>query len=204
VLAENPEAARDFNAAMVEATTRVAAEFLAAYDFAGVHTVADVAGGTGALLSAILVAHPHMRGVLFDLSAGLVEAPAAMQTAGVADRVTIVEGSFFDSVPPGADLYLLKSIVHDWGDDPAVAILTTCAEAMGPAARLVLIERRLPETATPEALGALMSDLNMMVVLGGRERTTDEYAALLSRAGLHMTQASSMGSEFYAIEAMRP
>jgi orsellinic acid C2-O-methyltransferase len=202
-LAENPQAARDFNAAMVEATTRAAAQFLAAYDFTGVHTVVDVAGGTGALLRGILAAHRTLRGILFDLPAGLVEAAAAMKSAGVDDRVTIVEGSFFDSVPPGADLYLLKSIIHDWDDEPAVAILKTCADAMGPEARLVLIEREMPEKATSGALGTLMSDLNMMVVLGGRERTTDEYAALLERAGLRFTRAISMESDFYAVEAMR-
>jgi orsellinic acid C2-O-methyltransferase len=202
-LAENPEASRDFNAAMVEATTRTAAQFLAAYDFEGVRTVADIAGGTGALLTAILAAHRQMQGILFDLPAGVVEAPAAIKAAGVADRVTIVEGSFFDSVPAGADLYLLKSIIHDWDDEPATAILKTCAGAMASHARLVLIERHMPDHATAEVLGTLMSDLNMMVVLGGRERTTGEYAALLAHAGLRMTRAISLRSEFHAIEAMQ-
>ena len=204
-LAEDPEAARQFNAAMVEATTRGAGQFLGAYDFDCVHTVADIAGGSGALLSAILRAHPDMRGILFDLPAGLVDAPEAMKHAGVGDRVAIVEGSFFDAVPPGADLYLLKSIVHDWDDEPAVAILNACADAMGPGARLVLIERKLPDEsdASMQALSTLMSDLNMMVLLGGRERTTAEYAALLERAGLRMTRPISMDSDFYAIEAMR-
>ncbi|HET7338845.1 MAG TPA: methyltransferase [Candidatus Dormibacteraeota bacterium] len=203
MLAESPEASRDFNAAMVEVTRRVAAEFLAAYDFDGVDTVADIAGGTGALLSAILVAHPHVHGILFDLPAGVVEAPAAMKAAGVADRVTIVEGSFFDPVPAGADLYLLKSIIHDWDDEPATAILKSCAAVMEKHARLVLIERDMPEHATPDALSTLMSDLNMMVVLGGRERTDDEYAALLADAGLRFTRAISMRSDWHAIEAMR-
>lgn len=203
MLGENPEASRGFNAAMVETTRRVAAAFLAAYDFDGVRTVADIAGGTGALLTAILAAHDQMRGILFDLPAGVVDAPAAMKAAGVADRVTIVEGSFFDPVPGGADLYLLKSIVHDWDDKPATVILKSCAAAMGSHSRLVVIERDFPEHATAEALGTLMSDLNMMVVLGGRERTDDEYAALLADADLRFTRAIAMASDFHAIEAIR-
>jgi hypothetical protein len=204
-LAEDPQAAREFNAAMVEATTRGAGQFLDAYGFEGVHAVADIAGGTGALLTAILQAHPKMRGILFDLPAGLVEAADALERAGVADRVEIVEGSFFDAVPPGADLYLLKSVIHDWDDEPAVAILKACAAAMGPGARLVLIERKLPDEGqvSAQALGTLMSDLNMMVLFGGRERTTAEYTALLERAGLRMTRPISFESDFYAIEAMR-
>jgi hypothetical protein len=204
-LAEDPEAAREFNTAMAEATTRGAGQFIDAYDFDGVHTVADIAGGTGALLTAVLRAHSEMRGILFDLPAGLVDAPDAMKQAGIADRVDIVEGSFFDAVPPGADLYLLKSIIHDWDDEPAVAILKACAAAMRPGARLVLIERKLPDESevSAQALSTLMSDLNMMVLLGGRERTTAEYAALLERAGLGMTRAIPMESDFYAIEAMR-
>ncbi|HET9780733.1 MAG TPA: methyltransferase [Candidatus Dormibacteraeota bacterium] len=202
-LAESPDAAREFNAAMVDATTRTSAQFLAVYDFDGVHTVADIAGGTGALLTAILVAHPQIRGILFDLPAGVAEAPAALTSAGIADRVTIVEGSFFDSVPREADLYLLKSIIHDWDDEPAVDILKTCANAMSREARLILLERELADDASAEALGTLMSDLNMMVVLGGRERTTDEYAALLAQAGLRITRTIPMHSDYYAIEAMR-
>ena len=202
-LAEDPEASHDFNVAMVEATTRAAHQFLAVYDFGGMRMAADIGGGTGALLSAILAANPHMRGILFDMAAGLVDAPDAMKSAGVHDRVTIVEGSFFESVPRGADLYLLKSIIHDWDDEPATAILKTCAEAMSADARLVLIERDLPEHPSAEALGTLMSDLNMMVLFGGRERTTDEYSTLLRRAGLRMTRAIPMASDFHAIEAMR-
>ena len=115
----------------------------------------------------------------------------------------MVEGSFFDSLPASGDLYLLKSIVHDWDDERATAILTSCRRAMKRSARVVLIERFLPERVESPgaALGAVMSDLHMMVMLGGRERTTGEYAALLDDAGLRMTRTIMLESDFYAVEA---
>ena len=203
-MAEDPEDAAQFNAAMVETTKRVGKAFVAAYDFSRVRTVVDVAGGNGALLAAVLSAHPELQGVLFDLAAGLAGADSALESAGVAGRVRIVEGSFFESVPAGGDLYLLKSIVHDWDDDRALKILQTCRAAMAPQARLVVVERLLPENGVDgdAALGTLMSDLHMMVVLGGRERATDEYASLFSAAGLRMTHPIAMASDFYAIEAV--
>lgn len=203
-MAENPGDAAQFNAAMVEMTKRVAMSFVAAYDFSGVRTVVDVGGGNGALLAAALAAHSGLDGVLFDLAAGLAGADSALKSAGLAGRVRIVEGSFFESVPAGGDLYLLKSIVHDWDDEHALKILQACRAAMGPEARLVVLERLLPENGVDgdSALGTLMSDLHMMVVLGGRERTTAEYASLLAEAGLRMTRPIAMASDFYAIEAV--
>jgi len=145
-----------------------------------------------------------MKGVLFDVAAGLAGARERMSAAGLDGRVTYVEGSFFESIPRSGDLYLLKSIVHDWDDERAAAILATCRRAMSPSARLVLIERHLPDQidSPASALGPVMSDLHMMVALGGRERTTEEYAALLAAAGLRMTRPITMDSDFYAIEAV--
>ena len=203
-MAEDPVDAAQFNAAMVEITTRVSRAFIASYDFNGVRKVVDVAGGNGALLTAVLQANRDMEGVLFDLPAGLAGATERLNAAGLDGRVTLVEGSFFNSIPVSGDLYLLKSIVHDWDDDRAVAILTTCRNAMSSPAKLVLLERFLPEhiDAMDDAFGSVMSDLHMMVVLGGRERTTAEYAKLLDAAGLRMTQTITMESDFYAIEAV--
>jgi len=203
-MAEDPEDAAHFNAAMVETTKRVGKSFIAAYDFRGIRTVVDVGGGNGALLAAVLGAHPELNGVLFDLPAGLAGAESALKSAGVAGRARVVEGSFFESVPSGSDLYLLKSIVHDWDDEHALKILQACRTAMGPDARLVVVERLLPETGVDgdHALGTLMSDLHMMVVLGGQERTTAEYASLFAQAGLRMTHPIAMASDFYAIEAV--
>ena len=202
-MAEDPEDAALFNAAMVETSKRVGAAFVAGYDFDGVHTVVDVAGGNGALLASVLAHLPEAQGVLFDLPAGLAGATERFRAAGLDGRVTMVEGSFFDSVPASGDLYLLKSIVHDWDDERATAILASCRRAMRESSRLVLVERFLPERVeSPEAaLAAVMSDLHMMVLLGGRERTTPQYSALLHDAGLRMTRTITLDSDFYAIEA---
>jgi len=202
-LAEDPEDAALFNAAMVSTSKRVGKEFAAAYDFEGVGVAVDVAGGNGALLAAVLLRLPTARGILFDLPAGLAGAPQFVEDAGVADRVTLEEGSFFESVPAGGDLYMLKSIIHDWDDEHAVQILSSCRRAMHPAARLVIIERFMPERmdSPDDYLGTVMSDLHMMVVLGGRERTTPEYRALLTAAGLSLAREVPMESDFYAVEA---
>lgn len=204
-LAEDPAAAAAFNAAMVEMTSRVGRAFASTFDFADARTVVDVGGGNGALLTAILKARPDARGVLFDLPAGLEGARQRLREDEVADRVEIVAGSFFDTVPAGADLYLLKSIVHDWEEPKALKILRTCRSAMtAPGSRLVLIERTLPEVIDdPDAaLGILMSDLQMMVVLGGRERMPAEYGELLAAAGLHMTRHVPFDSEYGAVESV--
>jgi len=202
-LGEDTQAGAKFNAAMVESTSRVASAFVAAFDFTGVRTVVDVGSGSGALLAAVLSAHKEIRGVLFDLPQGLRGAAEKMAAAGVAGRASLVEGDFFESVPPGGDLYLLKWIVHDWDDERAVELLKACRRAMAPGARLVLLERHLAETAdgSPEAFDATMADLQMMVVLGGRERTNSEYAELLARSGFNVKAFLRIDSAFGAIEA---
>ncbi|HET7418849.1 MAG TPA: methyltransferase [Candidatus Dormibacteraeota bacterium] len=199
-MAEEPQDAALFNAAMVETSRRVGAAFTAGYDLQGVDTVVDVGGGNGALLAAILLHLPHAKGVLFDLSAGLAGAADRMREAGLEERVSFMEGSFFDSVPSGGDLYLLKSIVHDWDDEKATAILACCGRAMDESARLVLVERFADGDSS---LATVMSDLHMMLLFGARERTTAEYAALLDAAGLRMTRPVMLDSDFYAIEATR-
>lgn len=203
-LAEDPAASARFNAAMVEATMRVARSFVDAYDFSGIHTVVDVGGGSGALLSAVLQAHPEMRGVLFDLSQGLADSIKKLEADGVAGRVTLVEGSFFESVPTRGDLYMLKSIIHDWDDEPALRILRACRRATGPSARLVLLERMLPERidTSRECLDVVMADVQMMVVLGSRERTTAEYRDLLAHASFRMPRVMPVAGGYGAFEAV--
>jgi precorrin-6B methylase 2 len=200
-LADDPDGTARFNAAMVEITSRIAGAFIGEYDFAGVKTVVDVGGGNGALLAAVLRAHPHMRGVVFDLPQGLAGARESLEAAGVWTRVELVEGSFFEAIPSGGDLYLLKSIVHDWDDELAAKILATCARAMADSARIVVLERLLPEhaVASDEVMDAVMSDLNMMVVLGGRERTANEYRALFTGAGLRMIRSLPAGSSGFGL-----
>jgi hypothetical protein len=203
-LADNPESSAQFNAAMVETSNRVGRDFVATYDFNGARTVVDVGGGNGALLAAVLRAHPAMKGILFDLAAGLDGARESMGAADLRDRVTVVEGSFFESVPVGGDVYLLKSIVHDWEKSKATQILSACRTAMKATSKVVLIERDMPERIDEpdSAFQSVMTDLHMMVVLGGRERTPREYAELLAGARLHLNRRIPLGTEFVAFEAL--
>ncbi|WP_111832244.1 methyltransferase [Actinomadura madurae] len=175
------EPSATFNRAMAEHTRDVAPGVIEAHDFGRYGTVADLGGGDGTLLAAILRAHPGLRGVLFDLPAGLAAAPGTL--ADVAGRAEIVPGDFFASVPGGADAYVLKSVVHDWHDEKAAAILRNCRAAMRPDARMILLEQVMPEIVAPESAGIVRNDLNMLVATGGRERTEAEYRDLLDGAG---------------------
>lgn len=122
-----------------------------------------------------------MRGVLFDLPHVVAGAGPILAAAGVADRRTVVEGSFFETVPPGGDAYVLKAILHDWNDEDRVRILQTCRRAMTVGAALLAVERELgPPNESPDGK---FSDLNMLAATGGRERTPEEYSALYSAAG---------------------
>ncbi|WAZ25898.1 acetylserotonin O-methyltransferase [Streptomyces cinnabarinus] len=186
-IGRQPELSALFNEAMAE-TAQGAAEVVAAgYDFSRFPTVVDVGGGNGTLLAALLTAHPGSRGVLLDTPTGVREADKVLAEAGVADRCAITTGDFFTAVPAGGDAYVLKSVIHDWDDDLARAVLQRCREAMPDHAKLLLVEPVLPDENGPAAeLSVVLSDLNMLVMAGGRERTEAEYAALLDSAGLEL------------------
>ena len=188
----HPEAAERFDSAMTESTRRSNADLADACDFGRFGTVVDVGGGRGALLAALLDRNPGMRGVLFDLP-HVAEVPS-----GLEDRLKVVTGSFFDGVPSGGDAYVLKYILHDWDDEDALAILRACRQAMAADAAVLVIERDLGRPG--ERLESKISDLNMLVSLGGRERTIDEYAALMERAGLRFVNATPTRSWSHVIE----
>lgn len=192
-LAGDPTRAALFNAAMQSQTEQIAAGVVAAADFA-TGTAVDVGGGRGTLVAALLRANPQLRGIVYDLEAGLAEADAYLAAQGVRDRCEVVRGDFFTSIPAGHEVYLMKHIVHDWSDDKAVQILTRCREAMPPAARLYLVENTLPARAAdaPQSRRILMGDMQMMVLLGGRERSELEFADLLARAGLRLESVSAV------------
>jgi hypothetical protein len=197
--ADHPEESAIFDEAMRSLTDGVNAAVLAAYDFGRFGTVVDVGGGNGALLAALLAAHPHLRGILFDQPHVVSGAPPVLEAAQVVDRCEIVGGSFFSSVPEGGDAYVLKSIIHDWEDEECVAILRSCRSAMSEEAAVLVIERDLG--APNENPAAKLSDLNMFVMPGGRERTLDEYATLFERAGLRRLAAHPSRSGHLVIEA---
>ena len=190
--AEHPEQGATFDRAMTQLTRGGAEAVIRAYDFSRFRHVVDVGGGHGLLLTAILGAHPHMRGTLFDQSGVVAGAEPVLTTAGVIDRCNIVGGSFFEAVPPGADAYLMRAVIHDWEDDEAVAILKVCRRAMPETAKLLLVERLV---APPnEAPAVKFADLNMLVLPGGRERTREEFSDLFARSGFELTRVLPAGT----------
>jgi O-methyltransferase domain len=185
-LGEHPAEASLFNHTMVGFHGMEPAAVAAAYDFSKMKTVADVGGSTGNMIATILSRYPETRGILFDLPHVVAEAPPFLEQRGVADRVRIEGGSFFDRVPAGADAYVLSHVIHDWNEEQCLTILGHCRRAMSASSRLLLVEMVLPEGDTPHP-GKLL-DMLMLSVPGGEERTPSQYAALLDRAGFKMTQ----------------
>jgi hypothetical protein len=198
-LHERPAAGAVFQAAMSGYSSQEAA-ILAAYDFAPAATVVDVGGGHGALVAALLQAHPRLTGVVLDLSPAIAGAKALLAAAGVAGRATCVAGDFFTAVPAGGDLYLLKSVLHNWDDSDVVGILRNCRQAMAEGARLLVIERVVPEGNGPSE--AKLFDINMLVTVGGQERTEQEYRTLLDLAGFTLSRVIPTASPLSLLEAV--
>ena len=199
-----PAVAMMFNQAMAELTQIIAGEVLRVYDFAGTKHLVDVGGGYGGLLTAILTAHPAMHGTLFDLSHAIAEASTHVAKAGIAQRCSLVAGSFFDAAPGNGDVYLLKSILHNWNDESSIAILRNCRRAMPKEAKLVLVERVMPArmTESGNSRAAARTDLNMLVGLGGRERTETEFVALLTASGFRTTALLQTTLDYSVIEGV--
>ncbi len=200
-LDRNPHHAETFNAAMAEYTRAAVPGIVGRYDFSRFGTLVDIGGGDGTLLAAILASVPTLRGTLFDLPAGVEGARRTLDEANLADRSEIVVGDVFDSVPAGMDAYVLKSVLHDWDDEKCVAILRRCREAMGEHGTVLVIEPVLPPyVSSPSITGVVMSDLNMLVNTGGRERTEAEFRGLFVAAGLELTSVTGEGTDFCILE----
>ena len=182
-LVDNPDRGAVFDRAMRGAHDRETVPVLDACDWAGFNSVVDVGGGNGSVVAAMTARFPGIDATLFDLPEVVRRASVELQAAAVACH--IVGGSFFDSVPPGADAYLLRHIVHDWDDADAVRILERCREAAHQAGRVLVVETVIPSGNTP-FLGK-WRDLSMLVI-GGRERTAEEYVELFRKAGLRLTR----------------
>ena len=175
----HPAQAAIFEEFMRNSQAAMASTATAAYDWSRFPVIADIGGGVGGQLVDILNAHPSCKGILFDQ-------PDVVARAMPHERIERVAGSFFDHVPSGADAYILRSVIHDWGDEEAVAILKTVRAATKPDSRVILIELTLPETA--EYAPAKTVDLTMMALSGGQERTATEYRQLLDKAGFELEQ----------------
>lgn len=170
------------------------------YDFSRFGVLAHVGGGVGALLAAILKANPRLRGILFDQNHVVAHAGPWLEAAGVEDCCEVVGGSFFKGVPERADAYLLKSVIHDWDDDEAIGILRMCRAAMADTGRLLVVEPVIRPGNNPDP--ATYMDLNMLVMLGGRERTAEEFHGLLAEAVFHLGGIIATGSSHNIIEGV--
>jgi hypothetical protein len=197
--AANPEENAFFDRAMTASSQSVVQAAVDAYDFGQFRHIVDIGGGQGQLLSGILSANPHVRGTLFDQPHVVIRAKDVLARYGLSERCTIVSGSFFETVPEGADAYLLKSIIHDWDDEKAIDILRVCRRASGTGAKLLLVERVI-EQPNEGALNKF-SDLNMLVNLGGRERTPQEYSDLCQSAGFKLCRIVQAGMLYGIVEA---
>lgn len=192
-LTEHPEAGRVFNAAMQAKAHGAIAGILATYDFAGFRTIADIGGGRGHLLRTILDAVPTATGVLFEL-------PEVIEETNIdTERLTLQAGDFFRDTLPQCDAYLLMEIIHDWGDEESVAILRAVRQAAAPGATVLLIESIVPDNPGPAS--AKMLDVLMLTLLGGRQRTQQEYAALLAEAGFRFRREIDTGAGISIVEA---
>lgn len=190
-LSEHAETGTIFNQAMMSNTARSGTAIIEAYDFSSIQRLADVGGGHGLMLATILRAYPAMQGVLFDRAEMLADATAVLEEAGVSDRCKIVAGDFFASVPTGCDAYILRQIIHDWDDAQAIHILKNCHRSLQGRGKVLVVERSVGSDYR-QALQVLHLDLEMLVMLGGCQRTDEEYRTLFAAAGFQLTTIISL------------
>jgi hypothetical protein len=205
VIFGDPEIAYDFNTAMTCFSQRIAPALLDAYDFSGIDTLMDVAGGHGAILCEVLSRYPAMKGILFDVSNVIEEATHHINALKMDHRCQTVEGSFFEKIPAGANAYYMQHILHDWADEHALKILANCRSALAgrKGGRLLVVDAVVPETSEPHFSKLL--DLEMLLMPGGRERTESEWRNLFDKAGFEITRIVPMKAAESVIEArVRP
>lgn len=178
---KNPEHAAIFNEAMSGATASTNEAILANYDFSGFHKLVDIGGGHGGLITSVLKANSKLMGILFDAPQVIEGSKKKIAIAGLAERCEVIAGDFLESVPGGADAYILKWIIHDWNDDLSIKILRNIRAQIAAEGRLIVVDAVVPETNEPHFSKFL--DLNMLVMTGGKERTAEEFAQLLKPAG---------------------
>jgi hypothetical protein len=200
-LAQNPENAAIFDAAMSERTNSFAPSVARGCDFSDARTVVDVGGGQGVLLVEILRSHAHLRGVLFELQTVAARAGALLDALDISDRCEVLAGDFFQHVPDGADRYLLANVIHDWDDGQAIEILSNCRRAMARGGRVLIVERLISDDLS-DAVPTLLSDINMLVITGGRERTDAEYGELLAASGLTLAEVNQVAFPYGVIEGV--
>jgi O-methyltransferase domain/Dimerisation domain len=197
--AQQPEEAAAFTHAMHDLTSGVAQDVARLVDTSRAKLAVDIGGANGTLVHSLMTANPQLHGIILDLPDVVPSATAAAAALGLAQRSSVLAGDFFASVPE-SDLYLLKHILHNWDDGQCIRILENCRRAMRPSGRVIVIEWHLGEIGEPGF--APFSDLNMMVILTGRERTLSEYRELLKQAGFRLDKSSPIRSSTVVIEAV--
>ncbi|HEX3448081.1 MAG TPA: methyltransferase [Isosphaeraceae bacterium] len=200
-LADDPIQAQIFDDAMTARNDRKTQAMLVAYDLTGVRVLADVGGGNGSTLVTVLKQYPEMQGILFDQPGVVERARGRIEREGLTGRCQLVPGSFLESVPSGAGAYLLRHILHNWDDEHVVEILSRVREAMGKGARLLIVDRII--TRGNEPLFGKLMDLNMLVMLGGVERTEEEFRDLFRRAGFRLSRIVATEAEVSVIEGAK-
>ena len=200
-LAEHPDLGDAFNRWMTRQSDQQNTALVASYDFSSLHVLADVGGGQGSTLAAILQANPSLRGILIDLPSVVSDA-SPLRVADVDDRCEVIGGDMFDAVPLGADAYLIKRVLMDWGDEPALAILRTCAAAMPDDGKVVVVEMLLAPGNDPSP-GKPFDILMLLNQPGGRIRTEAEFHRLFSAAGLRLARVVPTASQNSILEGVR-
>jgi O-methyltransferase domain/Dimerisation domain len=196
-----PDEAAAFTDGLLGMTSVAGTEAAKVLDTSGVHSAVDVGGASGSLLHDLMAVNPSLRGVVFDLEHVGAAAVAAAAAKGLSDRVKVETGDFFEAVPAGADLYLLRYVLHDWDDARCVQILKNCRAAMRPGGRVVVLEMLLGEIGREPPV-VPSQDLNMLVLGGARERTVQQFDQLFHAAGLRRAKVSPTRSPMGVIEAV--
>lgn len=200
-LGENPDKAQIFDAAMVGVHGRESDAIARAYDFSAVDIVADIGGGNGSQMMGLLQHYQSLQGIVFDLPHVVERAQADIAKAGLGSRCTLTAGNFFESVPSGADVYMMRHIIHDWHDDKALTILKNCHVAMPNNGKLLVVDSVIPPGNEP--FGGKFLDLVMLLIPGGRERTEEEFRSLFNKAGFELTQIIPTETEVSIVEAVK-
>ena len=198
------EQSKLFDEAMANLINMLNPAILNSYDFSSIQQIVDVGGGNGSLLLYLLNGNPHMKGIVFDSPHVAEGAKPRIEAAGLGDRCVSMGGDFFDAVPAGGNAYILSRIIHDWDDEHSITILKNCRRVMASGAKLLLMERVIPDEieTTSKSQNTLLSDLNMMVIVSGRERSKAEYEALFKAAGFSLTRIIATQSVISIIEAV--
>ncbi len=199
-LENNPEEGEVFNYAMSSFSKQKSINIAESYDFTNFKSLVDVGGGHGTLLKTILNANPSLQGVLFDMPSVVEGAVSLLDEEWLTRRSKIIGGNFFNSVPRGADAYILKNVIHNWNDEMAGKILQNCREAMAPGGKVLLAEAVIPDGNNPSPVKLM--DIEMMLIPGGIERTEGEYQILLAKAGLKLNRIVPTSVDISIVECV--